>query len=192
MVNYKKYSFEENEHLFGPGKRLVLFCQGCSIHCPGCINHHLWEFGIGEDISTKEILSLCADVEGITLHGGEPLDQSDGILEIIEELRKIGKTVVLFTGYTYKELKTLSQKKVWRLSDMVISGRYDQNRRNIYLQFRGSTNQRIYKHKGKYKNYTIQDGKTVAIFRLSEDGIITARGFRDDALDKLFEEIHIP
>ena len=190
MVNYKSYSFEEDEHLFGPGRRLLLFCQGCSIHCPGCINQHLWEFGVGVNISTNEIIELCKEVEGITLHGGEPLDQSEGLLEVVEALKENGKTIILFTGYHYKELKTSSQRKVWKLSDLVVSGRFLIEKRNIYLQFRGSTNQRIYRHKGKYQNYRIKDGKTVAIFRLQEGGLVSARGFRDEELDALFEGIH--
>lgn len=189
MVNYKTYSFEENEHLFGPGKRLLLFLQGCSIHCKGCINQHLWEFGIGKDITAKELLELAKDVGGITLHGGEPLDQSEGLLEIIELFKANGKTVILFTGYKYKELNNPSQRKAWNMSDMVVSGRYIEKKRNIYLQFRGSTNQRVYRHKGPYKNYVLKDGSTVAIFRIGEDGHINARGFRDNELNLLLEEI---
>lgn len=189
MVNYKTYSFEENEHLFGPGKRLLLFLQGCSIHCKGCINQHLWEFGIGKDITAKELLELAKDVDGITLHGGEPLDQSKGLLEIIELFKANGKTVILFTGYKYKELNNPSQRKAWNMSDMVVSGRYIEKKRNIYLQFRGSTNQRVYRHKGPYKHYVLKDGSTVAIFRIGEDGHINARGFRDNELNLLLEEI---
>ena len=99
MINYKTYSYEENEHLYGPGKRLLLFTQGCSLHCKGCVNKHLWQFGVGANITVEEVLGLCQDVEGITLHGGEPLDQSEGVLEIVKALKSVGKTVILFTGY---------------------------------------------------------------------------------------------
>ena len=192
MINYKTYSYEEDEHLFGPGKRLLLFCQGCSIHCKGCINQHLWEFGVGKDISTEEVVSLCQGVEGITLHGGEPLDQSDGLLEIVQALKASGKTVILFTGYKFKELKTPSQKQVWKLADLVVSGRYVEAKRNVYLQFRGSTNQRVYRHKGKYGNYKLKDGKTVAIFRMTEEGEVQSRGFRKAELEALLREVTKP
>ena len=189
MINYKTYSYEENEHLYGPGKRLLLFTQGCSLRCKGCVNQHLWQFGVGKDIADQEILDLCADVEGITFHGGEPLDQSEGVLSAIKLLKLAGKTVVLFTGYQYKELIKSSQKKAWRLADLVISGRYVKKKRNVYLQFRGSTNQRVYRHKGKYKNYKINDGKSVAIIRLSEKGEMQSRGFRTDELEELLDEL---
>ena len=189
MVNCKSYSFEENEHLYGPGKRLLLFLQGCSIHCKGCVNQHLWPFGTGTDISVAEVVELCRDLEGITLHGGEPLDQSDGLLEIVEALKAEGKTVVLFTGYKRKELSKPTQRKVWQLADLVISGRFEERKKNIYLQFRGSTNQRVYAHKGKYQNYRVSDGKSVGIIRLSENGVFQSRGFRNDELQVLIDEL---
>lgn len=189
MINYKTYSYEENEHLYGPGKRLLLFTQGCSLHCKGCVNKHLWQFGVGANITVEEVLELCQDVEGITLHGGEPLDQSEGVLEIVKALKSAGKTVILFTGYQYKELSKSLQKRVWSLSDLVVSGRYIEEKRNIYLQFRGSTNQRVYRHQGKYKNYQIKDGKSVAIIRLNENGEMQSRGFRNQELEELLQEI---
>ena len=189
MINYKTYSYEENEHLYGPGKRLLLFTQGCSLHCKGCVNKHLWQFGVGANITVEEVLGLCQGVEGITLHGGEPLDQSEGVLEIVKALKSVGKTVILFTGYQYKELSKSLQKRVWSLSDLVVSGRYIEEKRNIYLQFRGATNQRVYRHKGKYKDYQIKDGKSVAVIRLNENGEMQSRGFRTDDLAQLLNEI---
>ena len=189
MINYKTYSYEENEHLYGPGKRLLLFTQGCSLHCKGCVNKHLWQFGVGTNITVEEVLELCQDVEGITLHGGEPLDQSEGILEVVKALKNAGKTVILFTGYQYKELSKSSQKRAWELSDLVISGRYVESKRNIYLQFRGSTNQRVYRHRGKYQDYQVKDGKSVAIIRLNENGEMQSRGFRNQELEELLQEI---
>lgn len=189
MINYKTYSYEENEHLYGPGKRLLLFTQGCSLHCKGCVNKHLWQFGVGANITVEEVLGLCQDVEGITLHGGEPLDQSEGLLEIVKALKSVGKTVILFTGYQYKELSKSSQKRVWELSDLVISGRYVESKRNIYLQFRGSTNQRVYRHRGKYKDYRVKDGKSVAVIRLNENGKMQSRGFRNQELEELLQAI---
>ena len=193
MINYARYSYEENEHLYGPGKRLLLFTQGCSIRCEGCINSHLWNFVEGTDASTEEIVALCMKegVEGITLHGGEPLDQSDGLLEIVKALKACGKTVVLFTGYTYKQLTEKAQRVVWRQADIVISGPYVATKRNIYLQFRGSTNQKVYAHRGPYENYRVRDGKTVAIIRVNENGELNRRGFFTDALKQLVEEISL-
>ena len=82
MINIHRYEVVENEHLYGPGKRLLLFTQGCSLRCKGCTNQHLWEFGKGVDVTIEEILNQCTDLDGLTLHGGEPLDQA-GILIVL-------------------------------------------------------------------------------------------------------------
>jgi anaerobic ribonucleoside-triphosphate reductase activating protein len=155
------------------------------------VNSHLWNFGEGADATTTEIVRLCEaeDIEGITLHGGEPLDQAEGLLEIAKSLKTKSKTVILFTGYTYKELSLKSQRALWRISDIVVSGRYDESKRNIYLQFRGSTNQKVYTHQGKYKGYKIKDGQTVAILSFNEQGEMQSRGFRTDELEQLLNEI---
>ena len=188
MINIHRYEVVENEHLYGPGKRLLLFTQGCSLRCKGCTNRHLWEFGKGIDVTIEEILNQCNDLDGITLHGGEPLDQANVLFELIKKLKQQGKTVILFTGYIFKELNKV-QKQAWLSSDIVISGRYEEQNRNIYLQFRGSTNQKIFTHKGKYKDYRIKDGKTVAILSFNEQGEMQSRGFRTSELERLLDEI---
>lgn len=142
----------------------------------------------GIDVTTDEILSQCNDLDGITLHGGEPLDQANALIELIRKLKRQGKTVVLFTGYIFKELNKV-QKEAWLSSDIVISGRYEKRKRNIYLQFRGSTNQKVFTHKGKYKDYKIKDGQTVAILSFNEQGEMQSRGFRTDELEQLLNEI---
>lgn len=188
MINIHRYEVVENEHLYGPGKRLLLFTQGCSLRCKGCTNQHLWEFGKGIDVTIEEILNQCTDLDGITLHGGEPLDQANVLVELIRKLKQQGKTIILFTGYIFKELNKV-QKQAWLSSDMVISGRYEEQNRNIYLQFRGSTNQKVFTHKGKYKDYKIKDGQTVAILSFNEQGEMQSRGFRTDELEQLLNEV---
>lgn len=186
MVNYHDYAIIENEHLYGPGKRLLIFLQGCSLHCKGCINKHLWDFGKGKDITAEELLAICKDqnVEGITLHGGEPLDQADGLFEIVNLLKKNGFSIILFTGYNKKELKG-KQLSVWNKADLIVCGRFIEEKKNLYMQFRGSTNQRIIKHKGPYKGYKVTDGETVAIFTLDDSGSINIKGFHSEDIEEL-------
>lgn len=186
MINYHDYCIIENEHLYGPGKRLLLFTQGCSIHCEECVNSHLWDFGCGKDLAATEVLSICEEnnVDGITLHGGEPLDQATAILKTVKLLKGNGFSVVLFTGYTKKELKG-DQIKVWNLADIVVSGKFLESKKNLYMQFRGSTNQRVYTHKGKYKGYKIIDGQTVAILTLDDKGNLNVKGFYSDEIKQI-------
>lgn len=188
MIRYDSFSVEENEHLYGPGKRFLLFCQGCSLHCKGCVNKHLWDFSGGNEISVEEIISLCDDVDGITLHGGEPLDQSENILKLIRMLKEKEKTIVLFTGYSYAELNK-TQRICWKMSDIVIGGRYIEEKRNIYLQFRGSTNQKVYFHKGKLKSYKLKDGISVALLNIENNGFVNIKGFQTNELNKVLEKL---
>ena len=178
MINYHEYTIIENEHLYGPGKRLLFFLQGCSLHCKGCINMHLWDFGKGKTITANEILTICnnSNVEGITLHGGEPLDQAAGVFEIVKLLKQNSFTIILFTGYNKKELKG-KQLSVWTMSDLIVSGRFVEEKKNLYMQFRGSTNQRIITHKGPYKGYKVTDGETVTVFTLNDSGNLSIKGF---------------
>lgn len=190
MISVQKTMLVDNEHLYGPGERLLIYLKGCSIHCEGCINPHLWSFEGGEKKETNEIVNLVFEknLDGVTLHGGEPLDQANGLLDIVRELKRNDKTVILFTGYTKKELNR-TQIKIWNLADIVIAGRFKFEKRNIYLQFRGSTNQRVYFHKGKYKTYKLNDGFSSIILTTNEDGTTDINGFLSDEIMELAGEL---
>lgn len=188
MISIQKMMLVNNEHLYGPGGRLLIYLKGCSLHCEGCVNHHLWSFEGGTLLSSKEIAKVLLDnnLDGITLHGGEPLDQADELLKIVKSVKDSGKTVILFTGYTKKEL-TGNRLKIWNLSDIVVAGRFILKKRNINLQFRGSTNQRVYTHKGKLKNYKLKDGYTTAIFTINENGDVDINGFLTEDIAELMQ-----
>ncbi|XMB65944.1 4Fe-4S single cluster domain-containing protein [Mycoplasmatota bacterium zrk1] len=187
MIYYESYSIEENEMLYGPGKRLVLWVRGCSVKCPGCINETLWKRDFSKTLTIDFLLNLCDEesVDGVTLHGGEPLDQSEELFSLAKELRVMGRTVILFTGYLYKELSIKWQRLLWSVSDIVVAGKFVESKKNIYLQFRGSTNQRVYTHKGKYKDYKLRDGRTTAIISISDEGEMDIKGFYDYNIDQI-------
>ena len=116
MIRIHRLVVVDNEHLYGPGKRLLLFLQGCSIHCDGCVNKHLWSFDGGKNYTTEELIKICIDekVEGVTFHGGEPLDQAYELYSFANRIKDINLSIVLFTGYLKKELDKL-QKKIWNM-----------------------------------------------------------------------------
>lgn len=186
MIKIHKIMTVDNEHLYGPGIRILLFLQGCSIRCKGCINKQLWKFDGGVSVSAQEILELVRKENacGITLHGGEPLDQAKGLYDIVELLKDNGLTTILFTGYQKKELNK-EQIKVWDKSELVVSGRFVEKKKSFNLQFRGSTNQRIITHKGPYKNYKVYDGFTTAIITVDSNGNMDVNGFLTKDIEKL-------
>ena len=86
MIGIYTIKIVSNEHLYGPGRRLLIFLKGCKIHCRGCINKHLWSFENANLMTVNEILEIAIKerVEGITLHGGEPLDQAINVYELVK------------------------------------------------------------------------------------------------------------
>lgn len=98
-----------NSLVNGPGKRAVIFFQGCSLQCPGCQNLKTHKRGPGECMSAFELAAWVKaqpGIEGVTFSGGEPLEQLDDGLDILAyELKQAGLSVGLFTGYTEKELE---------------------------------------------------------------------------------------
>lgn len=189
MIRIHKWMVVDNEHLYGPGRRLLLYLKGCSLHCEGCINQHLWAFEGGSLLSPEEVFDICEieRVSGITIHGGEPLDQAAGLLELVRLAKAKNLTVILFTGYIKKELDII-QKEIWNMSDIVVAGRFLKDKRNVNLQFRGSTNQRVYTHPGPYKGYKVTDGFTTAILTINENGSMDVNGFLTDDIAKLVDE----
>ena len=141
----------------GNGIRVTLWVAGCNHHCKGCHNEWTWNFNQGKSFidNQDEMLNELSNwlsrdyVEGITLSGGDPLDQdNDGLrllLDIIKWIRRNypTKTIWCYTGYVYENLKDL-QKTVADACDVIVDGPYIEEQRDIaHCPFRGSKNQRI-------------------------------------------------
>ena len=88
--------------VYGPGKRWVLWVQGCTLACEGCWNVETWSRRSGQE---RTVSSLVEDIkanmeglEGITVLGGEPLQQPDAVLSLMQQAKELGLTVMLYTG----------------------------------------------------------------------------------------------
>ncbi len=130
-----------NSRIYGPGARTVIWFQGCSIRCEGCINPDLIPFIKREEISVKNLVKKVEN-PGVTLLGGEPLDQDD-IYNLLIEFKKNNIGVVLFTGYEWADLTELQQSAVSETCQFAVLGPFDKNRVNPSLYLRGSENQEI-------------------------------------------------
>ncbi|MGL6174820.1 MAG: anaerobic ribonucleoside-triphosphate reductase activating protein [Cellulosilyticaceae bacterium] len=136
----------------GPGIRVSIFFSGCTHKCKGCFNQEYQDFNYGTpftDETKAELFEYLSDenVAGLSILGGEPLQQDLDILIIL--LREIrdkfpSKTIWMWTGYLLDELfKHEKKMEVVRLCDVIVDGRYMENERDLKLKFRGSRNQRI-------------------------------------------------
>ena len=137
----------------GLGWRAVLFVSGCPHHCPGCHNEIAQDYNYGEEFKENEIIERIKNnsiLNGITISGGEPLCK-ENIAEVnhfIEEVKKEKPNfnVWCYTGYTLEQLKNRNDdvtNKTLNNIDVLVDGRFVQERRNPEIKFRGSDNQRI-------------------------------------------------
>lgn len=139
----------------GIGVRVSLFVSGCTRHCPGCFNKDAWDFKYGKPFTDKEISYIesklqLPQVRGLSLLGGEPME-----LENVMSLWPVcqyfknqypDKDIWCYTGYTFEELWTRKNnltKKFLEYIDMLVDGDFQQDKYDLSLKFRGSSNQRI-------------------------------------------------
>ena len=141
------YRIENNNPIYGPGKRTVIWFRGCSLHCKGCINPELWNRNQSAYKSVDEVLNLITD-EGVTLLGGEPLEQ-ENLEELIDKLKNQNKSIILFTGYSIKTYDD-NKKRITSKCDVVISEPFMQELKDDTLYLRGSTNQIITLNSDRY------------------------------------------
>lgn len=150
MITFNVHHIAHSSQIYGPGNRDVIWFKGCSIHCKGCINPHLWSFSVDNEISLEDLVGKLETNE-ITLLGGEPLDQIH-ILEFVSELKRKNFGIVLFTGYSLKTLNG-AKLKAAKMCDVVISEPFDINKKDDSLYLRGSSNQVITLNSARYKDY---------------------------------------
>lgn len=144
----------ENDFINGEGVCVTLFTQGCPHHCPGCHNPETWDFrgGIEEDydiILNKIIRAISKNgiMRNLSISGGEPLCEQniDWVNTLIIHIKKKYPTIKIYcwTGYEYGALSEL-QKHVVKNIDILITGPYKQDQRDITLKLRGSSNQEVW------------------------------------------------
>lgn len=126
----------------GPGERLVIWFQGCSIKCNDCINKDTWDISEGYNISLNDLHSLITNQKlNITLTGGEPLDQFENVLELCK-LVFDSKSIFITTGYTLEIVK-LKFSDILNYCDILVSGPFIKNEYSNSSLWRGSKNQQL-------------------------------------------------
>ena len=143
----------------GIGVRITLFVSGCTNHCKNCFQPQTWDFDFGEPFTeeTEEKLleMLRPDyISGLTLLGGEPMEPQNqrALVPFLKKARKAypNKNIWCFTGFTYEVLKTDGSHprcevtdEMLSLIDVLVDGKYVDELKDLTLQFRGSSNQRL-------------------------------------------------
>jgi anaerobic ribonucleoside-triphosphate reductase activating protein len=145
----------------GPGRRLAIWVQGCSIRCPGCCNPHMLDPQKGSKLTMSDALALLRRahrraVEGITLIGGEPFDQAANLAPLAEAATDLDLGVMIFSGYTLSTLRASSSNAIHRLlaaTDLLIDGPYQHARQSAHRRWIGSDNQQIHLLNDRYRDH---------------------------------------
>ncbi len=135
----------------GPGIRFAIFTQGCPHHCEGCHNPHTHDFEAGELVTLECLLEKIKAnplLDGVTYSGGEPFCQAEQLYKLGIEIKKLGMNIVTYTGYTFEYLTEHANSQnfyneLLSVTDYLVDGPFELDKRNILLKFKGSSNQRI-------------------------------------------------
>ena len=148
IADYKPFMFVDGE-----GVRCSIYVSGCLFACEGCFNKAIQNFKYGTPFTQELENQIFRDlhhesVQGLTLLGGEPFLNTQVCLKLVNRFRdEFGDTkdIWSWSGYTFEELLVDTEDKLEMLSkiDVLVDGRFELKRRDLTLQFRGSSNQRI-------------------------------------------------
>lgn len=169
----------------GPGRRAVIWVQGCTLGCPGCYNSSTHSHSPNRLVPVEELaswLSSINDIEGVTFSGGEPFEQARAVYDVIRIAKKQrgDLSVFAFTGFTLSELHSSDDEYVHSLLssvDMLSSGRYEYENRDSGLLWRGSSNQTLEYLTGRYskemEDFWLEDSPVEEVIIRSEDSFRT-------------------
>jgi len=161
----------------GPGNRFVLWTQGCSKGCSECFNPETWSREIYKEFSPIELFELIKnfEVDGITISGGDPLEQEDELLELLMLLStmRLRKGIILFSGFTRAEISSnIIREKCLSYIDVLIDGRYEKNLK-VDFSLKGSSNQEFYFFSNKILNDELHFDQEIEISSLEGDIMMT-------------------
>jgi len=177
-VNLRVHAVEPRSRANGPGARFVVWLQGCTLGCPGCFNPTTHDGAGGRDATVDELVAQLRATEGIaglSLSGGEPLQQPEATLALLGAARELGLSTLAFSGYTRAEIveQPLGLAILAKL-DVLIDGRYVAAHR-LARGLRGSANQRIHLLTDRYSLADVE-ATPVAEIRISRGGEVVLTG----------------
>ena len=146
----------------GEGIRAVLWTQGCLHKCPGCQNPqtHSFDDGFLIDIEeVKEQIDALEGQDGITFSGGDPFYQVEECIEIAKYIKSKKMNIWCYTGFDFEKdvmgkmaKNSQTTRELLKYIDVVVDGKFEEDKKDLKLQFRGSSNQRILDVKESLKN----------------------------------------
>jgi|SaaInlStandDraft_5_1057022.scaffolds.fasta_scaffold09031_2 anaerobic ribonucleoside-triphosphate reductase activating protein len=177
----------------GPGNRFALWVQGCNIRCSGCCNDEMFTLLPKNIIDTHEVVDMIArskknnGIEGVTFLGGEPVLQARGLSFVASEVRKLGLTVMMFSGFKLEVLRSQALTGVDQLlkyTDILVDGPFIADKPELKRNWVGSTNQQFHFLTDSYQpgiEFDPQFSPAVE-FRINSDSGIKMNGWPIDQI----------
>jgi anaerobic ribonucleoside-triphosphate reductase activating protein len=179
-VTVRIHAIEPRSRANGPGVRFVVWFQGCTLGCPGCFNPatHARSPSMPDtldDVIAAMTAAAAAGATGLSLSGGEPLQQADAARALLDAARRLGLSTLAFSGYTLDEIRALpGGPDVLARLDVLIDGRYLAGDR-LATGLRGSANQRIHLLTNRHTLADVE-ATPVAEIRIGKDGSLVLTG----------------
>ena len=174
------HAIEPRSRANGPGVRFVVWFQGCTLGCPGCFNPATHALAPAaprtlDDVIAQLTAAAAAGSTGLSLSGGEPLQQPALARALLDAARALGLSTLAFSGYTIDEIRALpGGPDVLARLDVLIDGRYLAGER-LATGLRGSANQRIHLLTDRHTLADVE-ATPVAEIRIGKDGAIVLTG----------------
>ena len=143
----------------GEGVRVSVFVSGCNHHCKGCFNECAWDFNYGNKFTDEQEEEVMKDLDhdyisGLTLLGGEPLEpvNQEGLLPLVKKAKEKfpNKRIWCYTGFDFEKdvvgkmaKENETTKQLLKYIDVIVDGKFEEDKKDLKLKFRGSSNQRI-------------------------------------------------
>jgi anaerobic ribonucleoside-triphosphate reductase activating protein len=114
----------------GPGRRIGIWTQGCSIQCPGCVSLDTWKPDRSKAIEVDALIAWCkracgGTTDGVTISGGEPFDQPKALGALLDGLirwrRASGQPfdILCYSGYRVERLRKEHPRLLERLDALM-------------------------------------------------------------------------
>jgi anaerobic ribonucleoside-triphosphate reductase activating protein len=166
------HAIEPRSRANGPGVRFVVWLQGCTLGCPGCFNPTTHPGG-GREVDIEAL--DFGDADGLSLSGGEPMQQPAAALALLTHARSRGLSTLMFSGYTLDEIRALPLgTEVLAQLDVLIDGRYVAGER-LATGLRGSANQRIHLLTARHTLAEVE-ATPIAEIRIASTGEVVLTG----------------